>query len=152
MEAPADKSNMSKYVFGGFKRCLYPVQKFDSDSERKLSVILDRDSKKWFKPAKGQFQIYYLKDGNHPEYQPDFVAESDSVLYMIEPKQAKEMDDPEVLLKRDAAVLWCRHASDHANMNEAKPWKYLLVPHDAIATNMTLDGLAAHYEVKPENI
>ena len=24
--SPADKSNMSKYLFGGFARCLYPVQ------------------------------------------------------------------------------------------------------------------------------
>lgn len=29
---PADKSNMAKYLFGGFQRCLYAVQKFDSDS------------------------------------------------------------------------------------------------------------------------
>ena len=32
--SPADKSNMSRYLFGGFTRCLYPVQKFDSDAER----------------------------------------------------------------------------------------------------------------------
>jgi type III restriction enzyme len=50
---------MAKYLFGGFQRCLYPVQKFDSDSERKLAVILEREALKWFKPAKGQFQIYY---------------------------------------------------------------------------------------------
>ena len=33
---------------------LYTLQKFDSEAERLLSVILDRDSLKWFKPAKGQ--------------------------------------------------------------------------------------------------
>ena len=49
--SPADKSNMAKYVFAGFVRCLYPVQKFDSEAERVLAVILDRDSDKWFKPA-----------------------------------------------------------------------------------------------------
>ena len=27
-QPPADKSNMAKYLFGGFQRCLYPVQKF----------------------------------------------------------------------------------------------------------------------------
>lgn len=26
--SPSNKSNMAKYLFGGFKRCLYPVQKF----------------------------------------------------------------------------------------------------------------------------
>ena len=32
-----DKSRMGQMVFGGFKHCLYPVQKFHSDTERKLS-------------------------------------------------------------------------------------------------------------------
>jgi len=38
-QSPADKSNMAKYLFGGFERCLYPVQKFQSDAERKLAII-----------------------------------------------------------------------------------------------------------------
>ena len=62
---PPDKSNMAKYLFGGFQRCLYPVQKFHSDAERKLAVILDRDAIKWFKPAKGQFQIFYRDGADH---------------------------------------------------------------------------------------
>ncbi|MEO8409720.1 MAG: DEAD/DEAH box helicase family protein, partial [Propionivibrio sp.] len=47
---PTDKSNMAKYLFGGFSHCLYPVQKFDSDAERKLAAILEREAVKWFKP------------------------------------------------------------------------------------------------------
>jgi len=31
---------------------------------------------------------------------------------------------------------------------DLKPWMYLLIPHDAIAENMTLDGLARQYSVK----
>jgi len=63
--APEDKSNMAKYLFGGFKHCVYPVQKFGSDSERKLAVILEREAIKWFKPAKGQFQIFYQQGSDH---------------------------------------------------------------------------------------
>jgi len=74
--SPSDKSNMAKYLFGGFSRCLYPVQKFDSDAERKLAAILEREAIKWFKPAKGQFQIFYRQGADHLEYQPDFVAET----------------------------------------------------------------------------
>jgi type III restriction enzyme len=147
MEPPPDKASIAKYVFGGFQRCLYPVQKFQSDTERKLAMIVDRDSIKWFRPAKGQFQIFYLFGGSHQEYQPDFVAESKSAVYMIEPKAANAMDDPEVLAKRDAAVKWCRQASEYAGTNGGKAWKYLLVPHDAVATNMTLEGLATQYGV-----
>lgn len=62
--APPDKSNRAKYLFGGFERCLYPLQKFQSDPERKL-------------------------------------------------------------------------ASQHALSYGGKPWQYLLIPHVAIAGNMT---------------
>lgn len=90
--APADKSNMSKYLFGGFERCLYSVQKFDSDTERIFAAILERDAIRWFKPAKGQFQIFYRQGADHLEYQPDFVAEGSSMLYMLEPKMRKGDD------------------------------------------------------------
>jgi hypothetical protein len=78
--SPEDKSNMSKYLFGGFKRCLFYSQKFQSDTERRMAVILDREALKWFRPAKGQFQIFYRWIGDHPEYQPDFVAESEDAV------------------------------------------------------------------------
>jgi type III restriction enzyme len=133
---------MAKYFFGGFSKCLYSLQKFQSDTERILSVILEREALKWFKPAKGQFQIYYQWNGDRPEYQPDFVAECDDVIYMLEPKRRSELDDAEVLAKRDAAVKWCQHASDHMQKNGGKPCIYVLIPHDAIAQNMTLKGLA----------
>jgi type III restriction enzyme len=147
-QPPADKSNMAKYLFGGFKRCLYPVQKFQSDSERKLSVILEREAAKWFKPAKGQFQIYYKSGADHPEYQPDFVAETDSLIYMLEPKSRAELTADDVIAKRDAAVKWCKQASDHAKTFQGKPWRYLLIPHDVIADNNTLDWLASQFGVR----
>jgi type III restriction enzyme len=101
---------MSKYLFGGFKKCLYPVQKFDSEAERILAVILDRESMKWFKPAKGQFQIYYKLGAEHPEYQPDFVAETADAIYMLEPKKKSAMQDADVMAKRDVAGKWCKNA------------------------------------------
>ena len=142
---PADKSNMAKYLFGGFQRCLYAVQKFDSDSERKLAVILERDSLKWFKPAKGQFQIYYQNGADHPEYQPDFVAETAAAIYMLEPKKRTELEDPIVIAKKEAAIKWCANASDHAASYGGKPWRYVLIPHDEIAENITLEGLAERF-------
>ena len=143
--SPADKSNMSKYVFGGFRRCLYPVQKFDSEAERVLAVILDRDADKWFKPAKGQFQLFYKQGANHLEYQPDFVAETKNAIYMLEPKASNQMEDATVLAKKEAAIKWCKNASDYAAANGGKPWRYVLIPHTAIAVNMMLDGLAGQF-------
>jgi hypothetical protein len=146
---PADKSNMAKYLFGGFEKCLYPVQKFDSDSERKLAVILEREANKWFKPAKGQFQIYYRSGADHLEYQPDFIAETGDTIYMLEPKKRTELGDSIVIAKQESAVKWCANASNHAANHAAnhggKPWRYVLIPHDEIAENMTLAGLAARF-------
>ncbi len=143
--SPDDKSNMSKYVFGGFKNCLYPVQKFASEAERVLAVILERDAQKWFKPAKGQFLIFYKQGADHPEYQPDFVAETKDAIYMLEPKASNQMTDPVVVAKKEAAIRWCKNASDYALANGGKPWRYVLIPHNAIAVNMTLDGLARQF-------
>ncbi len=143
--SPADKSNMSRYLFGGFERCLYSVQKFDADAERKLAVILEREAEKWFRPARGQFQIYYRDGADHREYQPDFVAETGAAVYMLEPKMRKEMADTAVLAKKEAALRWCANASVHALAHGGKAWQYLLIPHDAIAENMTLSGLASQF-------
>ncbi len=145
-QSPADKSNMARYLFGGFSRCLYSVQKFDSDTERKMAVILERDTLKWFRPVRGQFQIYYKSGPDQAEYQPDFVAETDDTIYMLEPKSSREMDDPIVLTKRDAAVTWCQQASENAMKYGGKPWRYVLIPHDEIADNRTLAGLAERFE------
>lgn len=146
-QEPENKSNMSRYLFTGFQRGLYSEEKFQSNSERVLAIILDRDSLRWFKPAKGQFQIFYKTGGQDAEYQPDFVAETEDRIYMLEAKARNEMDDPEVLAKRDAGVLWCARASDHAATYNGKPWQYLLIPHDAIAENMTLKGLADRFAI-----
>ena len=135
-----DRQLIRGMLFGGFVKCLYGIQKFHSDSERRFSAILeyDADVLKWFKPASGQFKIHYRRD---QEYEPDFVVETKTAKFLCEPKRASEMTDPDVLDKAKAAALWCEHASRHGE----KPWSYLLIPHDAIMDNKTLRGLAATY-------
>ena len=139
--SPADKSNMAKYLFGGFSKCLYPVQKFDSDAERRLAKILETDALKWFKPAKGQFQMFYRDGADQREYVPDFVAETETTIYMLEPKAKNEMEDPIVLAKKLVADTWCLNASNYNAKHGGKPWKYALIPHDIIADNMSLERL-----------
>ncbi len=58
------------------------------------------------------------------------------------------MEDGEVLAKRDAALVWCQHASQHAAIHGAKLWRYALIPHDVIAGNMSLAGLVAQFGVR----
>jgi len=142
----SDPTNIKRYVFGGFGKCLYDKQKFDVDTERRFAVILedDGDVLKWFKPARNQFQIYYNKDA---AYEPDFVVETKKQLFLCEPKRADQMQNPEVVAKRTAAGEWCKHATEHADQHGGKKWSYLLIPHDAITGNMTLEGLASRFAV-----
>jgi type III restriction enzyme len=137
-----DRKNIDQYVFTGFSRCLYDLQKFQSDTERRFAILCDRDSLRWMKPAKGQFTIWYRSPGNEQlEYVPDFVAETDTAIWMAETKAAKDMTAADVLAKQEAAVSWCCHASDHGR----KPWRYALIPHDAVKENMDLKVLLAQF-------
>ena len=80
------------------------------------------------------------------------MAEAEDTVYMLEPKARNEMTEPTVIAKRDVAVTWCQHASDHAKSYGGKTWRYLLIPHDAIADNMTLAGLADRFAVSSHRV
>ena len=137
-ETLTETGRIKQMLFGGFSRCLYPLQKFDSDTERRFSIILERDALKWFKPAKGQFQIYYKLGTEQPEYIPDFVAETDTTIYMVETKARTDVNTQEVQAKANSAARWCKYASAHAVEVGTKAWKYLLLPHDEVSESKRL--------------
>ncbi|MBS1222527.1 MAG: putative type restriction enzyme, res subunit, partial [Proteobacteria bacterium] len=62
-----------------------------------------------------------------------------------EPKASNQIENEVVLAKQEAALQWCANASHHAATHGGKPWRYLLIPHDAIAENHTLAGLVARF-------
>jgi type III restriction enzyme len=144
-QAPDEKSKIAQYVYGGFSKCAYPVQKFHSDTERVLAGILERDARRWFRPVAGQFNIYYRSGTNQPEYVPDFVAATADLNLLIETKAAKDMEAADVKAKADAAVTWCKNASEYSQAQGGKPWKYLLVPHDVVMHSATLAVLAGRF-------
>jgi type III restriction enzyme len=147
-ETPPDVGRIKQILFGGFSRCLYSLQKFDSDTERRFAVILERDALKWFKPAKRQFQIYYKLGIEQPEYVPDFVAEMGDAIFMVETKARDDMTSTEVAAKAEAASRWCQHATEYAAQVGSKPWRYLLIPHDDVLESKRWSDYARH-EVKP---
>jgi type III restriction enzyme len=137
-------SDTRRHVFGGFARCCYPLQRFDSDPERRFAVLIDQENAvdKWMKPGKAQFQIEYRSS---EAYEPDFVVETGDKVLICEVKSNEEMADPTVQAKANAAVKWCKAASGHAAKNGGKPWSYLLIPDSQILANASLDGLAARF-------
>ena len=144
-----DKLNIRNMLFGGFEHCLYPVAKFDSDSERRFACVLEADPtvQKWTKPGKNAFRIRYTQDDN---YEPDFVVETETEKLLCEPKRSDQMQDKAVLAKAKAAAIWCARASEFEVEHGGKPWRYLLIPHDAITESMSVAGLAKAYTFKVE--
>lgn len=59
-----------------------------------------------------------------------------------------DLQASDVLAKKEAAVRWCRQASDHGGTYGGKPWTYALIPHDVIAENITLNWLVAQFGLK----
>lgn len=142
----SEKTAIKRMIFTGFQKCCYPLQKFDSDPERRFAVVLEDDKTvlRWMKPAVGHFQIEW-KSG--VPYQPDFVVETDTEKFICEPKAENEMNSEEVQLKAKAATRWCEHATKHAKEHGGKPWSYLLIPNTEIVANRTIDGLRASHIV-----
>ena len=134
------RNRIRAMLFDTFTKCLFTVQKFDSDSERRFAVILENDSSviKWCRPNKNDLRIYY---SHEEQYEPDFVVETTDYKYLCEPKRADQINTEEVQAKARAATTWCQYATEHSQKYGGKPWHYMLIPHDKIQENMTLKGL-----------
>jgi type III restriction enzyme len=135
-----DKSKIRQMLFGGFKKCLYDVQKFDSDTERTFALILEREAEKWFKPVSGQFTIVYKDGVDQREYLPDFIAELHDRVIMVETKARRDIADTLVESKAEAAKKWCVNATEYLTKNGGKPWEYILIAHDDVHENRDLKG------------
>ena len=135
-----------RHVFGGFRKCVYPQQSFQSDEERRFAVLIDSihepDVVRWVKPGRKQFQIEYRRT---ERYEPDFVVETASEKLIVEIKARKDLEDETVKAKAKAARTWVGHANAHAKSYAGQPWRYLLIPHDAMLENATLAGLVARF-------
>ncbi len=147
-QTPPDKGKIAQVIYGGFSKCAYTYQKFHSDTERILALILERDALLWLRPVSGQFNIYYRSGINQPEYIPDFVATTSDAYLLIETKKAIDVNTDDVQAKAKAAVEWCKHASNYSQQYGGKPWRYLLIPHDVVSVSRTLSNLITTYSLK----
>lgn len=131
-----DKQKIKSYIFGWFKKTSEEFVKFDSDTERKMSVILENDSEvlKRIKPR--DFSIDYYFENKREWYRPDFVVETVDSIYIIEPKNAWEVDDWKVQTKKQYTLEWI----DAINKNtQGKKWKYSLIADSNIKETYTFD-------------
>jgi type III restriction enzyme len=135
-------------IFSGFKKACHRLYKFASKTEKDFAIIIENDKSvlKWLRPAQKQFRIYW--NNNSRQYHPDFVVETAGSIYMIETKKEADIETSDVQEKMKAALLYCRNATEYTTQNGGRPWKYVLIPHNAVMTNMSFDNLAYKYKVR----
>lgn len=128
-------------VFGGFKKACHNLYKFDSKVEKDFATILEKDTDvlKWLRPAEAQFELYWKY--NSKRYHPDFVVETADAIFMVEIKAERDIDDAEVQEKAEAGKKYCEAATTFNLANGGKQWVYVLIPHTAVALNMSFKGL-----------
>ena len=129
-----DKKNIKQYLFEGFKKSYYAENAFDSDDERRLSVVLEEDTEviRFIKPPLNQLGLFYKAA---KQYNPDFLVETADKKYMIEVKATNQTENEEVQEKAKAAIKWCECASQVDA--DGKTWEYRLVPGDKIVVGNT---------------
>lgn len=135
-------------IFSGFRKACHDLYKFDSKTEKDFAIILENGKAilKWMRPAQRQFHIYWKH--NSRQYHPDFVVETADTIYMIETKKEGDIETSDVQEKTQAALQYCKYATDFTTQNNGKPWRYILIPHNAVQANMSFEYLAGIYEVK----
>lgn len=136
---------LSSKVFNGFSKSCHDKYKFDSIPEKRFSEIIENsdDVIKWLRPASKQFNIWY--NNNSDRYVPDFVTETADIIYLIEIKAENELDDKIVKMKEEAAINYCKNATEINKARKEKAWKYAIIPHDKTDTNMTFKKLVTEF-------
>lgn len=130
-----------KGVFGEFKADSFPELAFAQ------CIDTDRDVKNWLRPAPRQFDLTY---SSGKRYEPDFVVETESDIYLVEIKRRDETDAPDVLAKKGRAVAYCALATAWAKANGHKAWTHLFIPDDEVRANRTLDDYVKAFAVAGE--
>lgn len=143
LRAPVPASEVRSKIFSGFRKAGHTLYKFDSDTERTFAIVLENDNAvlRWLRPAPRQFNIWWGQSGSS-RYEPDFIVETADTIYMCEPKASRNMQDADVLEKKEAAEVYCSAASEFNAENGGKPWKYLLISHDEIRPQSSFTYLA----------
>ena len=138
--------NISSILFTGIKKGVFSSAKFDSyHGELTFARLLesDKDVQNWLRPSPLEFNITY---GTGKKYEPDFVVETDKIIYLTEVKGRNMLNDPDVQAKKERGIKYCEIASRWGRANGFKDWKYLFIPADEIKANSTFGQLAQRFD------
>lgn len=135
---------ITSVLFDGITKGVFSSAKFDSVPELLLAKQLERDDDviTWLRPAPNEFNITY---NNGKRYEPDFVVETKNYIYLIEVKADNQLDDQDVLLKKERAISYCKLVSKWASDKDLKEWRHLFIPASKIGANITFRYLSEKY-------
>ncbi len=139
-------SKIQSVLFDGIKKGVFDRAKFDSHPELLLARVLEYDShvQNWLRPAPQEFNITY----NHGHfYEPDFVVETESVIYLVEVKGEDKLNDPDVIAKKKRGIQYCEVATRWGKANGYKEWRYLFIPSKQVMPNSSFMQLVQRFEV-----
>jgi type III restriction enzyme len=153
--APKALSKIRSYVYEGFEKSLSSKAKFDSNTERQLTEILEDAASvlKWERLSNEQaidaFNLRYKKENEGlVSYCPDFVVETSDAKYIVETKAYENMTATDVQAKAEIAKRWCAESTKYESAHDGKPWVYMLVPHNEFDPTRTWEKLVADWSVK----
>lgn len=133
-------------LFIGIQKGVFSEAKFDSkDGELTLARVMETDSEviNWLRPHPREFNITY----NHGHtYEPDFVVETDDIIYLVEVKGEDKLNDPDVIAKKERGIQYCAAASRWGKANGYKEWRYLFIPAGQIHANSSFAQLAERFK------
>ena len=133
-------------LFTGIKRGVFSTAKFDSkEGELTLARVLetDADVQNWLRPHPKEFNITYNHGRN---YEPDFVVETESTIYLVEVKGEDKLNDPDVIAKKKRGIQYCEVASRWGKANGYKEWRYLFIPSKQVMPNSSFMILAKRFQ------
>ena len=150
----AYSKDIRSVLFTNIKNGVFPVAKFDSKPELIFARICERDSqdgivKNWLRPASREFNIKY-NGGKH--YEPDFVVETDDLIYLVEIKGEDKVDNADVVSKKERAFQYCEAVSRWAKANGHKEWKHLFIPSQQIQEQSTFKYIAQNFVVNEDDL
>ena len=145
-ENPVDE-NIKSIVYEGAKKAVKSPFKFDSNPERIFAIVCENSPEvlQWLRPSAKQFNITYNRG---KQYRPDFVVETEDQYYLVEVKRKDEMDNPDVIAKKERAISYCKIASDYNQAQKRKPFTYLFIPHDEISQSTSFIRLRDRFSQK----
>ncbi len=137
--------NIKSVLFEGIKKGVFSTAKFDSEPELILAGVLETDSEvqNWLRPAPQEFNITYNHGHN---YEPDFVVETEDMIYLVEVKGEDKLNDPDVIAKKNRGIQYCAAATRWSRANHYKCWQYLFIPSKKVMPNSTFLQLAKQFK------